>query len=308
MTPHRSASARTPTTSGIELTPRQIGAWRRRLGERLSVIRDLPWRETRDPWSILVSEVMLQQTQVRRVIPAYERFLAAFPDPATCAEAGPGAVIQHWEGLGYHRRAVALHGAAALIVAEFDGAVPENLADLKRLPGVGDYTARAVMAFAFELDLAVVDTNVARIVARAVVGRSLGAKDVQSLADALVTPGRGWEHNQAMLDFGAMTCASVPRCKGCPLRRSCSWASSGFALPDPAAATAGTARPQARFEGSDRQARGRVLAQARRGPLGVRAQRALAEGLGDERCDRAIRGLLSDGLLRQNGRELALIS
>lgn len=308
MTKHRSASAPTPTTSGTELTPRQIGAWRHRLAERLGVIRDLPWRTTRDPWAILVAEVMLQQTQVRRVIPAYERFLASFPDPAACAAAGPGAVIRHWEGLGYHRRAMAIHGAAVMIVEEFDGAVPQTLATLKRLPGVGDYTARAVMAFAFELDVAVVDTNVARILSRAVEGRALGAKGAQSLADALLTPGRGWEHNQAMLDFGAITCMSAPRCEGCPLRRSCRWAASGFAMPDPASATAGTSRPQSRFEGSDRQARGRVLAQARRGALGMGAQESLAEELGDERCDRAIQGLLSDGLLCRADGDLVLIS
>ena len=281
--------------------------WRRRLDERLEVRRDLPWRRTRDPWGVLVAEVMLQQTQVRRVLEAYEPFLAKFPDPQSCAAAGSGSVIRAWAGLGYHRRALSLHRAAVAITTTHQGVFPSSLDELVALPGVGPYTARAVLAFAFEEDVAVVDTNVARILARAIAGSPLRARAAQELADQLVTPGQGWRHNQAMLDLGALTCKASPRCDACPLRRSCRWARSGFAAPDPAAMTAGTSRPQARFEGSDRQARGQVLALARAGSV----SRAMLDGLGDslgaERVRRATEGLITDGLLVRAGGGVRLV-
>ena len=303
----RSASVPTPTTSGTELSARQIGAWRRRLDERLEVRRDLPWRRTRDPWCVLVAEVMLQQTQVRRVLPAYASFLTEFPDPPTCATAGSGAVIRAWEGLGYHRRALSLHGAAVAITTEHRGVVPSTFDELIALPGVGAYTARAVLAFAFERDVAVVDTNVARILARAIAGTPLRARAAQELADQLVSRGEGWKHNQAMLDLGAMTCKASPECGSCPLRRSCRWARSGFAAPDPATLTAGTSRPQARFEGSDRQARGKVLAKARAGVVSSLMLKQLGESLGAERVARATSGLIADGLLVPSGDGVRLV-
>jgi len=112
--------------------------------------RDLPWRRTRDPWAILVSELMLQQTQVGRVVPRYHAFLARFPDPAACASAGAGAVVEAWQGLGYNRRAISLHRAATAVVERHDGHLPHTLSELITLPGIGPYTARAVLAFAFE--------------------------------------------------------------------------------------------------------------------------------------------------------------
>jgi A/G-specific adenine glycosylase len=234
--------------------------------------RDLPWRRTHDGWSILVSEVMLQQTQVDRVVPHYERFLTAFPTPAACAAAGPAAVVRLWSGLGYNRRALNLHRAAAVMVAEHDGAVPRQDAQLRALPGVGSYTARAVRTFAFGDDVAAVDTNAVRVLARAVAGAPLAVREATAMGDRLVPVGESWEFNQAMFDLGATVCtAARPDCARCPLRRQCAWrrAVAAGERPelDPWRASP-TARPQSTFAGSERQGRGRLLHALRQG--GVR--------------------------------------
>lgn len=270
------------------------------------VERDLPWRSTRDPWEILVAELMLQQTQVRRVIPSWQLFLETMGTPAACASAGRSAVLRAWEGLGYHRRAVALHQAAVQIVERYGGEVPDELEALHSLPGVGPYTARAVLAFAFEADVAVVDTNVARILSRAVAGRPLTARESQALADRLVTPGRAWAHNQAMLDLGATTCAATPRCAACPLRRSCAWRRRGLEAPDPASTTAGTSRPQARFEGSDRQLRGRILAALRGSEPEASWRPEAQERFGTDRVASAVAALEAEGLARRGRSGLTL--
>ena len=249
---------------------------------------------------------MLQQTQVTRVIPAWLRFLATMGTPTSCAQASRADVVRAWEGLGYHRRAVRLHDAAVVLVERHDGEVPDLLAELLALPGVGAYSARAVLAFAFEHDVAVVDTNVARVLSRAVAGRALTAKEAQTLADRLVVHGRGWSHNQALLDLGALHCRARPRCEACPLRRSCLWRRGSFAQPDPAVSTAGTSRPQTAFDGSDRQLRGLVLAVARRAlPAGV-WRASLEERFGPERVESALDGLVADGLVVRRGGDVAL--
>lgn len=230
--------------------------------------RDLPWRNTRDPWAILVSEAMLQQTQVSRVVPRYEGFLEAFPTPHACADAPLAEVVRMWEGLGYNRRAVHLHRAAEAVVTEHGGEVPDDLDALLELPGVGPYTARAVLTFAFERDHGVLDTNAARVLARAVSGHPMTRSQAQSLADELVPVGRAWEWNQAVLDLGATVCTKrSPDCDVCPVAAHCRWAISGLPAPDPAEGTAGAGTPQSRFEGSDRQGRGRLVDALRGGPL-----------------------------------------
>ncbi|MGH8980014.1 MAG: A/G-specific adenine glycosylase, partial [Acidimicrobiales bacterium] len=168
--------------------------------------RDLPWRATRDPWCVLVSEVMLQQTQAPRVVGPYTRFVLRFPTPAACAAAGAPSVMRAWEGLGYNRRARYLHSTAVTITERHGGAVPADLDSLRALPGIGPYTARAVLAFAFDAPVGVVDTNVARVLARAVAGRALRPAECQALADALVPPGAAWEFNQSLFDIGAQHC------------------------------------------------------------------------------------------------------
>ena len=228
-------------------------------------LRDLPWRRERDPWAILVAEVMLQQTRADRVIPKWREFLDAYPDPVACAGASLGDVLRRWQGLGYPRRARNLRASAEAIVERHDGALPDDLDALLALPGVGPYTARAVLAFAFERDVAVVDTNIARILARAG-GERLTARRAQAMADDLVPSQYGWMWNQVIMDVGATVCRPNPRCEECPIAPGCVWQRSGHPDPDPAVGSAGVSTRQAPFDGSDRQARGRVLKTLGDGP------------------------------------------
>ena len=264
--------------------------------------RDLPWRRTRDAWAVLVSEAMLQQTQVARVVPKYHTFLERFPTPAACAAASQGEVVTLWAGLGYNRRAAQLHRAARIAVADHGGEVPDSLAGLLALPGVGPYTARAVLAFAFEQDAAVVDTNVARVLARRA-GRTLRPVEVQRHADDWLPAGSAWAWNQGLLDLGATRCTPrAPGCDGCPVAAGCAWAATGNPEPDPARGSAGVSGGQSRFEGSDRQGRGRLVDALRRGPVG---QGQLAGVMGwpeqEERASRVAAGLVAEGMVRFDG-------
>ena len=255
-------------------------------------LRDLPWRHTRDPWAILVSEVMLQQTQVHRVIPKWLSFLEAFPTANVCAAASLGDVLRLWQGLGYPRRARNLQ-LAAIEVTRLGG-FPTSLCELLALPGVGQYTARAILAFAFEADAAVVDTNIARVFAR-VGGISLTAKQVQSAADLAQPPGLSWEWNQCLMELGALLCRPTPNCAECPLASVCAWRGVG---PDPAVGSAGVSRPQSRFEGSERQARGRLLKALTSGPVPAAATSAV---MSHPAADRLLRALCDEGLVRRDG-------
>jgi A/G-specific adenine glycosylase len=260
------------------------GAWR----------RDLPWRATRDPWRILVAEVMLQQTGIDRVVPKWEGFLRAYPQPAACAAAPLGDVLRLWQGLGYPRRARNLHDSACVIAQRHDGAVPDALDALMALPGVGPYTARAVLAFAFERDVAVVDTNVARLLARTG-GRRLTGQAAQIAADRLVPAGAGWSWNQTMIDLGASVCRPVPRCEACPVAGGCRWHVAGRPSPDPAVGSAGVSTSQRPFAGSARQARGRVLAALAGGPAPLLS---FEPGI--------VAGLVADRLVSVDGDEIRL--
>ena len=264
---------------------------------------ELPWRSTRDPWAVLVSEVMAQQTQVSRVVPAYRRFLVLFPTAASCAEASLGEVLRAWRGLGYNRRAANLHRAAQAVTNNHGGTIPTTLEGLLSLPGVGPYTARAVLAFAFEAEVGVVDTNAGRVVARAVAGRSVGAGEAQRLVDAMVPRRQAWSFGQALLDLGAEVCvAGTPHCHRCPVRRRCRWAASGRHDPDPARGSAGVSTPQSRFEGSDRQARGRLVDALRSGPV-PRERAATVAGWPDDpgRAERMVDILVGEGLVVSDG-------
>jgi len=234
--------------------------------------RDLPWRRTRDPYAVLVSEVMLQQTQVARVVPRFEAWLERWPTAPALAAAPLADVLGAWVGLGYNRRALRLREACAVVAR--DG-WPDTVAGLRALPGVGPYTAAAVAAFAFGHDVAAVDTNVARVVRRAF---GTGA-DPQ----ALVPPGAGAAFNHAVMDLGATVCtARAPRCPRCPLAAGC-------AGPEPVPARA-PARSRPRFEDTDRWVRGRVVA-------ALAAGEALPGGLAPGRLERALAGLERDGLV-----------
>ncbi len=262
-------------------------------------LRDLPWRSTRDPWAVLVSEVMAQQTQVARVVPAWHAFLAAFPTPQACAAAPLGEILRRWHGLGYPRRARDLHAAAGRIAAR--GAFPDELGDLLALPGVGPYTARAVLAFAFEADVGLVDTNIARVLARWS-GRRLTSREVQHLADSLVPAGHGWAWNQSLMELGARLCRPRPQCGECPLVAACAYHGDG---PDPAAGSAKVSTRQGRFDGSDRQARGRLMAALQRGPVSVGELATILDRPADE-AQRLAGSLVSDGLCVRHGDRLDL--
>jgi len=239
---------------------------------------------------------MLQQTQAARVVEPYLRFVDAHPTPTACAEAGAPAVVRSWAGLGYNRRALNLHRAAAQLVERHGGEVPCDLDALRSLPGVGPYTARAVLCFAFEADTGVVDTNVARLLARAVVGRLLRGAEAQEVADDLVPPGRSWAFNQALFDLGSRHCTARPVCSGCPVAHLCAWGTSGWPTPDPAAGSAGVGRGQSRFNGSDRQGRGRLVDALRCGPLSE-GDLAAVSGWNDDpaRAKRVSDGLVAEG-------------
>ena len=231
--------------------------------------RDLPWRKTRDPYAILVSEVMLQQTQVARVLERYEPWLERWPTPAALAAAPAADVLRAWSGLGYNRRALNLQNAARRVVEL--GAFPREIAELERLPGIGPYTARAIACFAFGAQVTALDTNVRRVLER-----SLGTTDVAP------PPGRAWDWNQALFDLGAQLClARIPRCDRCPLAAACP--SRGL--------TYAPLRRQSRFEGSRRQRRAALVRELAEGPRTEGGydrdvvESLLADGLAVRRAD-----------------------
>jgi A/G-specific adenine glycosylase len=222
--------------------------------------RDLPWRRTRDPYAILVSEVMLQQTQVDRVLPYYTRFLERFPTVKDLANAATSDVIRIWSGLGYNRRAVNLQRAARAVVDELGGSFPDDPADLKKLPGIGAYTAGAIAAFAHERDVAFLDTNMRRVVSRVIFGtESARESDAMEAASALVPPGLGWTWNQALIEFGALQCtARRPACIVCPLREDCAaYSTMQVALQRKSSRT--RQAKSAPFESTSRYYRGRIV-------------------------------------------------
>ena len=246
---------------------------------------------------------MLQQTQVTRVAPAWRRFLDRFPTVSDAAAAGRAELVTLWAGLGYNNRAVRLHRAARDVVERFDGTFPDDLAGLMSLPGIGPYTARAIRAFAFELPAAVVDTNVARILAR-LEGERLTSSSAQRSADAWADDTDPWTWNQTMIDLGATVCTPTsPACDRCPLSAACSW--RGGPGEDPAAVP--PSQRQARFEGSDRQARGRLLDACRSGPVAeADVPDVIAADDDKDRVERIVSGLVRDGLLRRHDRVISL--
>ncbi len=255
--------------------------------------RDLPWRRMRDPWAILVSELMLQQTGVVRVLPRYTAFLDRFPTPAACAAATVGDVVALWQGLGYNRRAVNLHRCATAVVEEHGGALPGTVAELLALPGIGPYTARAVLAFAHEAPVGVLDVNVTRTLSR-LLGHPVTQEEADALAGAAADgPFDAWTWNQAVMELGARVCRTRPACDDCPAATGCAWRATGLAGTDPWV----RARPQSRFEGSDRQGRGRLVDALRQGSV-ADADLPAVMGWSDDvdRVHRVAVTLLADGL------------
>lgn len=270
-------------------------------GAAENIRRDLPWIGLADPWAIFVSEVMLQQTSTSRVIEPWHRFLEAFPTPTHCAIAPLGDVLRLWSGLGYPRRAKSLRQASQVMVDRFDAQVPESVTDLLSLPGVGPYTAHAVASFAFGAPVAVLDTNVGRVLSRALALRALRPREAQTLATSLLADADSPGFNQAMLDLGAQYCVRVARCGTCPVAHACRFAREGG--DDPAPRSAAVSRPQSRFAGSDRQVRGRILQSVHTVAL---TRGALVTRLADvdpTHLDRLLAQLATEGLIgRRNAR------
>ncbi len=287
--------SRTTTSAAGELSRlrRALGRWYRGNGRH-----DLPWRLTRDPYAVLVSEVMLQQTQVQRVRPRYEAWLERWPTAASLAEAPAAAVIREWSGLGYNRRAVNLQRAAREALERF-GRIPVDETKLLSLPGVGPYTAAAVACFAGGRRTAALDTNVARVVARVLLGearaRAPYGAELREAAEAWL-PARGARaHQLAVMDLGAVVCkASLPDCGACPLARECSWLAEGRPPPREAVPR-GEVTP---FEATARFARGRIVAMLAEGsPLSAEAVAARLPEEHREACEHYLEALARDGIV-----------
>jgi A/G-specific adenine glycosylase len=264
--------------------------------------RDLPWRHPdRTPWGVLVSEVMLQQTPVVRVEPAWRAWLARWPEPADLAAASPADVLRAWDRLGYPRRALRLQECARAVVERHGGVVPSDADALLALPGVGEYTAAAVRAFAFGLRSVVLDTNVRRVLARVAEGAALPAPALtvgeRRLAQAFVPPDDAgaarWA--AASMELGALVCAArSPRCAACPVADRCAWRLAGA----PGDLHAHRRRTQA-WAGTDRQVRGRIMALLREALEPAPAEAVAAVWPDDAQRERCLAGLLVDGLVER---------
>ena len=263
--------------------------------------RDLPWRAPGvTPWAVLVSEIMLQQTPVARVLPEYLSWMTRWPTPAALAAEPPGEAIRQWGRLGYPRRALRLHETATILVARHGGSVPADLDTLRALPGIGSYTAAAVASFAFGQRHAVLDTNVRRVLARLAAGQPWagGASSAASVAERRLAesllpaePAVAARWSVAVMELGALVCtAASPRCGDCPVARDCAW----LAAERPAGA--GRRRTQ-KYDGTDRQCRGRLLAVLRATSDPVRRADFDAVWAGQAQLDRALDGLVADGLV-----------
>jgi A/G-specific adenine glycosylase len=260
--------------------------------------RDLPWRRPGvTSWEVLVSEIMLQQTPVARVLPAYQRWLERWPTPAALAASPSGDAVREWGRLGYPRRALRLHAAAVACVERHGGKVPSSPEELRGLPGVGSYTAAAVAAFAYGMRIAVVDTNVRRVVAR----WALGLPGALSIPDANVTellpedPALAVTTSVALMELGALVCVSRgPRCAACPITSECRWLAAGA----PSAEETGVRTRQSQgYEGTDRQVRGRLLAVLRDAEAAVDTAALDGTWPDHEQRGRALVSLLDDGLV-----------
>ena len=277
----------------------------KRLGEQVADWyaaghRELPWRHPDYPaWGILMSEFMLQQTPVARVIPRLAEWLARWPTPADLAAVPPGEAVRAWDRLGYPRRALSLHGAAVAIAERHGNRVPRDVDELLALPGVGPYTARAVAAFAYGVRTPVVDTNVRRVLARtldeqAEPGPPRTRLDLAAMDAILpVDPARARLTNAGAMELGQTVCtARAPRCGECPLAGLCAWRASGYPDYDGARAPR-----QKRYEGSDRQVRGLILRELRAADIPVPADTVATLWPDSEQLGRALAGLLRDGLV-----------
>ncbi|MCQ8206477.1 A/G-specific adenine glycosylase [Cutibacterium acnes subsp. acnes] len=269
--------------------------------------RDLPWRRPgTSAWGVLVSEVMSQQTPMSRVIGPWHEWMNRWPTPDDLAEEDSGEAVAAWGRLGYPRRALRLHSCAVAIATEHDGVVPNSYDELVALPGIGDYTASAVVSFAFGGRATVLDTNVRRLIARAESGIANCPTSVtraeRVVADALVPDEdvRAAKWAVASMELGALVCtARSPQCEVCPIRDSCRWVIDG--RPDNAPARRG--QP---WKGTDRQCRGVIMDVVRNSPHGVKVQMALSAWPEPDQASRCLESLLDDGLVHRRGSLISL--
>ncbi len=290
----------TSATSDLVLFRRRLMRWYRENGRHA-----LPWRLTRDPYAVLASEVMLQQTQVDRVLPYYTAWLERWPTLEALAASSPAEVIRAWRGLGYNRRALALHTLARTVVREHGVELPGDETLLRRLPGVGPYTAAAVRCFALEENGVVADTNIARVLTRHFAGvanqRVVGPKTVANLAGDVLPKRNARDHNLALMDLGALVCtARAPDCGSCPVAGSCAWRAAGA----PSSVLVGPATQK--FETTARFARGRIVDLLREAPM---PERELALALPPEHAARTVNYLAAlerDGIVVRLGEAWSL--
>jgi A/G-specific adenine glycosylase len=264
--------------------------------------RAFPWRENRDAYATMVAEVMLQQTQTGRVGPSYEAFLQRFPTTRALAHAPAMDVISAWKGLGYNKRAVNLQRAAQIIESEFGGVVPDDPGVLRKLPGMGDYTANAIACTAYDAQVPVLDVNVTRVLSRLSYGSDpdgVDKRQLQTAAENLLPVGHAWRWNQALMDIGATLCRfDQPLCAQCPLKVSCAFRAAGKNKVPRAARV-----PKEPFEGSRRQKRGNIVDALRDAAAEGITLKALANAMHHERDDdlrwlvELLEGLASDGLV-----------
>jgi A/G-specific adenine glycosylase len=262
--------------------------------------RDLAFRRTTDPWAILVSEVMAQQTQAARAAEAWTRFMAQFPTPGALAVVSPATVIRAWRGLGYNRRPLALRAAAIATVEKHFGAVPDSLETLLDLPGIGPYTARAVLAIAFNRPVAALDVNIRRVLGRAFLDRHRPARELQDAADALVPVDHAAAWTHALMDIGAAFCRTQdPRCDACPLRTTCTYRFRSDATSSRSTSMSPAKyRPAIRFESTTRWLRGRILDRLRDAPPGEWTAFTGSMGIHDRGAvDASLGRLAAEGLI-----------
>ena len=259
--------------------------------------RDLPWRSAdATPWGVLVSEVMLQQTPVSRVLPVYETWMRTWPTPKDLAADAAGEAVRAWGRLGYPRRALRLHASAVAICERHGGDVPSDIEDLRALPGIGDYTAAAVASFAFGQAHAVLDTNVRRVLERVIGAQEFPpaslTKAERERATELLPPQHAPAWSVGVMELGALVCTAIsPRCAHCPLQDQCAWNLAGKPAYD------GAPRKAQTYAGTDRQCRGRLLAVLRDAPGSVNAAALVKAWSLDDQRDRALASLIADGLV-----------